>query len=998
MTNNRHPRGIELSLLIPVLLVTLIGLALVFNGKAATVQLPPGTININTASARQFADALQINSKVAKAVVEDRTRRGGHFETVYDMRRSKALKGIVTAPIDRRFIARTTDQITRLFWLGVVGYLIGFLAVHIILRKAAPDADPFLLPLVALLTGVGLIMLYTVQDPLRDTFVFGRQVWGMARFGLIALLVPQLRAFKRLPLRRYQYLYALAAIVLLVLLKIAGSGPGDIHITILGVEPVEFIKVLLVFFIAAFITERQGLAGSPTRSLPKLRDIAPLLIIYAATLLMFQVLKDLGPAVLLFGTLVLVLYLVTGSAMYPAAGAIMMAVAGFAGYHMHLGFFVTRVTMWQNPWDNHDPKGIQLGQALWGMATGGFGGTGLGLGEPDFMSRSGSDLIFATIGEELGYVGAVIVLLVYALVIVRGFQIAKHAGTAFDRTLAAGLTVLFGLQTMIIVGGVTGLIPLTGITLPFISFGSSSLVANFFAVGMLLQISSKKVPAEAADQPSPSFVRASRLCVVCSVVYLMGFICLGPLLKTQILQQRETATRPIVVPDGDGVSRPHQNPRLTAFARSIPRGAILDRNKTVLARDAGEQIGVPYLTPDGRSRTYTGGPAFGALMYAIESPEGPSNLLGMNRTLRGYDSISSLFEIYRSRYNFGYKPPRGQDVVLTIDSKLQQTAYEALITTAAKFRDARTHKPKEKGAAAAVDVATGEVLASASSPGFDPSTLTADDWQKMGKDDDHRGVLLDRSMKGFYPPGSTFKIVTAAAALQYGKGNVVVNCAHVDNHLLWQFNGPHSRRVTDERGFVPHGSTDLEKALAVSCNVYFAHMGVDLGPRVLEDEARNAFQLPYFPDLATLGNSLADCAYGQGEVLVTPIEMARVAEAVANNGTMEPLVFTKFPQRSSTGTISHPLSPENAAHLQQMLLGVTTHGTAAGVFDGLSQSVAGKTGSAENNQGDSAAHSWFAGFAPASNPSIAFAAIIENGGYGRGAAAPVCRAIVHEAL
>ncbi len=189
----------------------------------------------------------------------------------------------------------------------------------------------------------------------------------------------------------------------------------------------------------------------------------------------------------------------------------------------------------------------------------------------------------------------------------------------------------------------------------------------------------------------------------------------------------------------------------------------------------------------------------------------------------------------------------------------------------------------------------------------------------------------------------------------------------------------------------------MAKALRVSCNVYFAHLAIDVGAPALDQTARQQFALGHMPSLDKLGKGLPDCGYGQGAVLVTPLEMARVAQAVANNGQLLPATFVKYGGNTAvTGTPA--LTPDQAAQMQQMLTAVVTDGTAKGVFSGLRVSVAGKTGSAQNNQGDGQTHSWFVGFAPATDPTLAFACIVENGGFGRSAAAPVCREMVRKAL
>jgi len=298
-----------------------------------------------------------------------------------------------------------------------------------------------------------------------------------------------------------------------------------------------------------------------------------------------------------------------------------------------------------------------------------------------------------------------------------------------------------------------------------------------------------------------------------------------------------------------------------------------------------------------------------------------------------------------------------------------------------------------------LDVATGDVLSIVSLPAFDPARLTAPQWDRLHTQSDKDNPLLNRALAGLYPPGSVFKMVTATAALRQGLDGVVVNCPHTEHNVTWRFGGKTyaRRQITDEEGFVPHGRTDMAKAVRVSCNIYFAHMAIDLGPSNLLQSAQDGFGLAHMPSVAKTGEDLPDCGYGQGAILTTPLEMARVAQAVANSGVELPVRFAA--DGAGVGHRALALSPAQAARLQAMLGAVTERGgTAQGVFDALPVRVAGKTGSAQNNQGDGETHSWFAGFAPAQNPTFAFACVVENGGFGRSAAAPVCRDMLRAAL
>jgi cell division protein FtsW (lipid II flippase) len=986
MPQPTNRRVVERHLLLFVLLILWSGFALVYFGKLATTAPPPdGAINVNTATAADLAQSLAISAKQATDLVSRRERAGG-FASVYSLRHSPALKGVAVRWEPDRYYVRDVGYIARYYW--AVAILLSFLALiaHVLLSRAKSSADPLLLPLTILLAGLGLILVFTVKDPYRDTFAFGTQAKGVIVFGLIAFAAPFTRLYQRLALHRWEYGFAVAALLLMLALLLFGHGPAGVRIQVLGFEPVEFIKVLLVFFVASYLSEkRMALAlGARPRGLEAAREIVPLVAVYLFVLMLFGVIKDLGPAVLLFGAFITLLYLVTGRLIYPLAGLLLLVGAGAVGYKLGFGFFATRVQMWLHPWNNHDRLGGQLAQGLWGMATGGIWGSGLGLGDPASVPRAGSDMVFTTLGEELGLFGTLCVVVVFAVIIYRGFQIALKAPDEFDRLLAAGLTTLLGLQAIIITAGATGLLPLTGITLPFVSYGTSSLTADFFSIGVLMRISAKILPDKVSPAPTPVFIRTSRHAVLAFVGVLLIGVGICRLLLIQGWDDSATAARPLVIPDADGVIRPHINPRLTAYAAAIPRGRILDRNGKVLAASA--EQGVTYFA--GTPRSYPYGVIGSNIVYAVEQPASPTNPLGCDGILRGYGDPEKLLGYYR-RKDLPFPPElKGDDVTLTLDIELQKTAQEALEKTANRSGNGR-------GAVVALDAKNGALLAAATEPTFDPNTIRPDDWNAIHSSLATGNPLLNRAFAGTYPPGSSFKLVTATAAFEQGKTKLVFDCNHQMPQIQWTFNGRSytRKKITDEEGMAPHGRTDMAKAIRVSCNVYFAQLGVAVGAPALE-QAISDYQLVNCPTLQKIGDDLPDCAYGQGAILVTPYQMARVAQTIAAGGNeSEPLFFQSS---SSPPPARRVLPAEDARALNLMMQGVVTKGTAEGIFTGLAFTVAGKTGSAQLAHGRT--HSWFVGFAPADNPAVAFACVVEHGGQGREAAAPVCRAVLEKAL
>ncbi len=381
-----------------------------------------------------------------------------------------------------------------------------YLVAHVVVRRTAPYADRALLPLTAVLTAFGITTIYRL-DPDDG----GRQaVWVAVGVTVLAGTLIWLRHDYRV-LESYRYLFGIAAVALLLLPSVPGIGHEVngarlwVDLGVLQFQPGELAKICLILFLAGYLREkRESLAHG------QLKDIGPLLAIWGAAMLVIVVTNDLGSALLNFGIFLAMLYVATGRALY-VAGGLALFVGGAAVLYNAIGHVQDRVTIWLQPWTDErvycalngeleyrqDCSSYQLVKSLYSIANGGFGGTGLGDGT--FTTVDGSqlipylrtDFIFSAIAQELGLVGAAALLLVFMLFVVRGMRVALQADDGFSKLLAAGLTFGFALQTFIIVGGVLRVVPLTGITLPFVSYGGTSIVANFVLLALLLLVSNR---------------------------------------------------------------------------------------------------------------------------------------------------------------------------------------------------------------------------------------------------------------------------------------------------------------------------------------------------------------------------------------------------------------------------------------------------------------------------------------------------------------------------
>jgi cell division protein FtsW (lipid II flippase) len=389
------------------------------------------------------------------------------------------------------YIARQSEIST--VSLSYAGFFIGlYLVAHLVVRFTAPYADPYLLPMAALLTAVGLTEIYRI-DP-DDAFRQGRWIAVAVALAAATLIVLR-RDYRRI--ESYKYLFGLGAIFLLALPALPGIGTTIngarlwVRIGPLQFQPGELAKLLLIVFLAGYLREKREVLAQG-----RLKDFGPLLLIWGGAMLVLVQTNDLGSGLLYFGIFVGMLYVATGRATFAAAGLALFVGGSFALYHV-VPRVEERVSIWLDPWSRAQDEGYQLVQSTYSIGNGGFGGTGFGRGT--FTTTGGdqlipflkTDFIYSALAQEVGLIGGSALLLVYMLVVVRGFRTALLATDGFSKLLAAGLTFGFALQTFIIVGGVVRLIPLTGITLPFISYGGSSVVANFILLAGLLLVSNR---------------------------------------------------------------------------------------------------------------------------------------------------------------------------------------------------------------------------------------------------------------------------------------------------------------------------------------------------------------------------------------------------------------------------------------------------------------------------------------------------------------------------
>lgn len=376
---------------------------------------------------------------------------------------------------------------------------------HVVVRRTAKSADPVLLPLIAVLNILGLAALYRL-DP--KGFGPAQVTWTAFGVGVFVGTLLLLKDYRIIA--RYKYILGFAGVALL-LLPVTPFG-REIHGAKLWVgigsfsfQPGEIAKICMVVFFAAYLAERKELLSMATRRIgswhiPDLKHFGPLLVMWGLSLAVMFYEKDLGSSLLFFSVFLLMIYVATARLSYVIAGSALFGVGAFIGYRSFT-HVRSRVEVWLDVFDPEliDGPSYQLAQSLFALATGGLFGTGLGQGRPDLIPAAHTDFIFSVIGEELGLFGTTAVVLAFLLLIARGFRAASQAPDDFGQLLAGGLTLILAVQTVIILAGVTRLLPLTGITLPFMSYGGSSLLSNFILIALLM-----RVTHQTAAQPAPA--------------------------------------------------------------------------------------------------------------------------------------------------------------------------------------------------------------------------------------------------------------------------------------------------------------------------------------------------------------------------------------------------------------------------------------------------------------------------------------------------------------
>ena len=892
-----------------------------------------------------------------------------------------------------------------------LGLFAAFAAAHIGVRIFAPGADPAILPVVFTLSGIGI----TFVTRLQPDASLGQVIF---LFLGVALMVGTLAVVKNLEvIKRYKYVLGIAGIVLLVLPMFIGTEiyGSKLWIKIGGFQfqPGEFAKVLIVLFLAGYLAENRELLSISNRTVlgikfPRLRLLYPLFIVWGVCLLVVAFERDLGSALLFYTIFLIMLYVATGRVSYVIIGLALLAVGAFGMYQI-MSHVQVRVAIWLDPFSDAQNLGYQIVQSLFSLADGGLAGVGIGKGMADIIPVVASDMIFAAIGEEMGLLGGSAVLLLFMLFAVRGLTTAARAKSDLAAFSAAGLTAAISFQAFTIVGGVTKLIPLTGVTLPFMSQGGSSLLASFVIVALLLRagdeatgrsteiantstdlatagyrttVRGSHMRRPALDTPESGLLGrvalANRLTRTVFLFTALFAVLIGNITYIQVIKASEYQDMP-------------SNNHTINKARFIKRGSIITADGLTLAESIQQADGT-------YARSYPNGNLAAHVVGYYSQQYGTMGIENtQNDTLTGSKDYSSWQNALNSLA--GISEP-GNSVQLTIDSRIQRAAEQALAGRV--------------GAIVALDPRSGAVLAWASAPTFDNTNIQAaiEAANASGGADTS---MYDRATLALYTPGSTFKVLTLASALENGLATLDTT---YDSPGRMEIGGADVVSI-GERG---HGKISLAKAFALSSNTVFGQVADGLGAEKLVATARafgygqqlgldftTAASVMPNPEEMTeweLAWAGAGQPVGQGHTpgpQATVMQNALMAATIANNGiAMNPYVVSQILAPDGTvlkTTRGHSLGQAvgsgTAEQVKQAMLDVVQNGTgSAAAIAGVK--VAGKTGTAETNNAN--ANSTFVGFAPYDTPTVAIAVVIEQNAKGEESAAAVGGQVLRAAL
>ena len=795
-----------------------------------------------------------------------------------------------------------------------------------------------------MLLAIGMIMLTRLSfDKAFRQFVF----LGM---GAVVMLVIPLFLEKGSVFRKFSIMYFVVGVALLSVVVVIGatSYGAKLTISIAGIsfQPSEFVKILFVFFIASMLYKNASF-----------KRVFQTSCLSAIFVLLLVASKDLGGALLYFMAYLIMVYVASRKKLYLLAGMGGISVAAVVGYFL-FSHVQTRVYAWLNPLGDIDNQGYQICQSLFGIGTGGWFGLGIGEGLPTKIPVVDKDFIFSAISEEFGAVFAICLILLCVSCFIMIVNVSIQMKDRFYKLVAIGLATLYAMQVILTIGGAIKFIPSTGVTLPLVSYGGSSLLSTLFVFGIVQGLYMRKASAKTkTDKVTDNreftvvfyIFFAIFFAMILYFVYFVGF-------KSEDFINNEYNTL--------------QN----LFEEDVTKGQIITSDGYVIAqtveKDGEEVRKYPY---DNLFAHLTG--------YSNAGKTGLEKQQNYNLLRSHSFFVEQLF------CDLTGKKKVGDDVVTTVRYDLQKVAYDAL--------------GNYDGAVVVIEPSTGKILAMVSKPDFNPNTISKD-WEKLQEG----SSLYNRATQGQYAPGSTFKMLTLLAYIQ----------SHPETYKNYSYECTGEITVDGKTihcaSNKSHGEVDLETSFAKSCNTSFANMMLDIDESIFQklcDTKLFNQNLPIAFESSKSKFSIAtedatalklDTAIGQGKTVVSPLHMAMLAGAVANDGVaMRPYLVENtqnykgiIVEETKAKEYKQLFTQEEVDILSSYMRSVVLEGTAS-KLDVEDYTAYGKTGTAQTTSDLDETNAWFVGYAKAGDKEIAIAVVVEDSGNGSAYAVPVAKKV-----
>jgi cell division protein FtsW (lipid II flippase) len=736
-------------------------------------------------------------------------------------------------------------------WIGLILVSIGFFILQRILSKRGKNYDPFLLPAIYLLSGWGVLTI----SRLEPYYGFRQALWILGSLVRTCFLVTRKKSIMPM-LQKYNLIGLLLGLGLLAATIFWGIFPGGdgptlwLHVLGVNIQPSEFLKLFFIIFLSAYFTAEKDKPRN-------IKIIIPTLVVFLIISGILVLQNDFGTTLIFLVIYATYLFFYTGQKRVFGLIILTFLLFGGLGYQF-FDIFSTRISGWLSSWEDPSGGAYQVIQSILSIAAGGIFGTGPGLGFPNVVPLAHSDFIFSAIAEETGLIGTSCLLIILALLLVRGYKIAQNAGSPFQSYIAAGVTTYIITQAILIIGGNTRLLPITGVTLPFVSYGGSSYVSTFLAISMLFCMDIPETKSQ--DLSMQKKLIRKPLLVLGSLFLLAFFLIEGVLFWWSFVK-------------ADGLQNRSDNPRLIYADQYVARGTIYDRDYFPLAITKGE-VGSLY-----RYYLY---PQLSTTIGFSHSRYGHSGIEEyLNSYLRGFKGYPQSY-IWFTHLIYD-QPPEGVNVQLTLDLDIQRELDELFTGF--------------QGAGIVLDAETGEILASSSQPGFDANSLD-ENWYLWNQDE--RAPFLNRVMQGSYPAGSIL-IPFLLDEDQWQELSSIPLTTELQNE------NPDSPCILFSQSESTFGT-----ALQSGCQTALLSLAGGLTEKQMEQRlaefgffATPAIGLPLSETvfMENLENQIAYVA-GTDQIRFSPLMVARAAALISNQGKTTNLNLVLFPEEEGSQELS----------------------------------------------------------------------------------------------